>query len=142
MKLLNFIICDDIRNEIGNKLSLMGIYDSSIEFSVTPDQKDRWPKSLRIGIFVKIKLEKNEEVNKFQMRKKSNDKEVELGGGPLNIPHDKKEKTINIVMINPNFIFEKPGNITFSIDFYDNSGGVIKSLSPDMTIEVKEKITN
>ena len=78
MKLLDFIICDDIRNELGNKHSLMGIYDDSIEFQVTPDNQNTWPKLLRIGIYAKVKTEDNEEVFKFKIRMKYNEKETVL----------------------------------------------------------------
>jgi hypothetical protein len=53
MKLVQFIVCDDIRKETGNKFSLMGIYENAIEFRVTPDKKDKWPKTMRLGIYAK-----------------------------------------------------------------------------------------
>ena len=70
MKLLNFIICDDIRNELGNKHSLMGVYDDSIEFQVTPDNQNTWPKSLKVGIYAKVKTEEYVDIGKASVEKK------------------------------------------------------------------------
>ena len=57
MKMLNFVVCDDVRNEMGGKYSIMGVYGNSIEFSVTPEKKDQWPKTMRTGFFITIQPE-------------------------------------------------------------------------------------
>jgi hypothetical protein len=60
MKLLNFIVCDDIRREIGNKHSLVGVYDDLVIHR--PSGLD--PKnsiSLKLGFFIRIALENEKE---------------------------------------------------------------------------------
>ena len=52
MKLNCFLICDDIRNELGNKQSLTGIYDDVINFSMKDIGK--WPKVVKLGIYEPI----------------------------------------------------------------------------------------
>ena len=47
MKITDFIICDDVRMEIGNKISIMGIYNDSIILSV-PGAETTWPVPLRL----------------------------------------------------------------------------------------------
>ena len=140
MKLLNFIICDDIRNELGNKHSLMGIYDDSIEFQVTPDNQNTWPKLLRIGIYAKVKTEENEEVSRFKIRIKYNEKETVLLDRILNLPKIKTSKKINIAFVHSAFKFENPGNIEFFLDFYNQKKELIAILSPEFAISVKEKV--
>ena len=49
MKINSFIICDDIRSEVGNKKSLMGIYTKELVFSVTAEEAGVWPKDLVLG---------------------------------------------------------------------------------------------
>jgi len=119
MKLLNFIICDDVRKELGNKQSLMGVHDDSIEFQVTPDNQNMWQKSLRIGIYAKVKPKDNEEVFKFKIRMKYNEKETALVDSSLTQPKIKPFNKIVISLVNDNFKFESPGNIRFFLDFYN-----------------------
>ncbi len=140
MKLLNFIICDDIRNELGNKHSLMGVYDDSIEFQVTPDNQNTWPKSLKVGIYAKVKTEDNEEVFKFKIRMKYNEKETVLVNGALPQSKITPFNKIVISLVNGYFKFENPGNITFFLDFYNQKKELIATLSPELVISVKEKL--
>ncbi len=143
MKLNQLIVCDDIRNETGNKFSLMGIYERSIEFFVTPDKKDSWPKIMRIGFYIKLGFEKNEDIRmlkEFKLLMKFDDKEFELGAGLLNIPDEKKPKSMSIFLVHPNIVFDKPGKYFLTFDLYNKSREKIASFSPDDPLEVKEKI--
>jgi hypothetical protein len=143
MKILDFIICDDIRREMGNKHSLIGMYDESIEFTVPPDKTNIWPKAIRIGLYIKIKVEDNEEISEIKMRMKFNDKEVVLGVEPLKVPKTKpKMNIINIVLINPAFVFEGQGSINFFFDIFDDSQKLVATLSPDVAIQITEKVQN
>jgi hypothetical protein len=56
MKLLDFIVCDDIRQEMGNKPSLMGVYDNII-LPPSPEGDLKWPVALRLGFFIKFLME-------------------------------------------------------------------------------------
>lgn len=57
MKILDFIVCDDIRREIGDKLSLMGIYNDEILFTGVAVT---WPQALRMGIYVRFVVEQRD----------------------------------------------------------------------------------
>lgn len=142
MKVLNFIICDDIRNELGNKKSLMGIYDDTIEFIATPEIKNIWPKMFRIGIYAKIKLEDEDEseISMFKLHIKYNNKKIDLGEGQVNTPKLKSSKKFNIAMVHPSFVFEEPGVIEFYFDFLNAEKKIIETISPDLKFEVKEKM--
>lgn len=54
MRAMDYIICDDIRNEIGNKFSLMGVFTNDIVVSTTAPGT---PFILRLGLFARIQLE-------------------------------------------------------------------------------------
>jgi len=54
MKITSFIVCDDIRNEAGNKISLMGVYNKKIIF--IKSKSSTWPSVLRIGILSEAKF--------------------------------------------------------------------------------------
>ena len=55
MNVVTFLLCEDIRQEVGNKLSLMGVYRDHVTL-----QNARWPVAIRLGIFTRINLEANE----------------------------------------------------------------------------------
>lgn len=57
MRVLDFIVCDDIRHEIGKKFSLMGVLTDSIQVVVAESGK---PFLLRIGLFARVLLEAND----------------------------------------------------------------------------------
>lgn len=145
MILTQFIVCDDIRNEVGNKFSLMGIYDAAIEFSATPDKKDQWPKTMRISFWVKLGFDEADEnitkINNFKFKMMLDGKEFEVGGGRIEAPSQvKKPKSLSMFIVHPNFAFQGPGNYKFLVEFYDQSGNKIQSLTPGTSIAVKEKL--
>jgi len=118
----------------------MGVYDDSIDFQVTPDNQNTWPKLLRIGIYAKVKTEGNEEVFKFKIRMKYNEKEIVLLDRILTLPKIKTSKKINIAFVHNAFKFENPGNIIFFLDFYNQKKELMATLSPEFVISVKEKV--
>jgi len=57
MKILDFIAAEDIRIEIGNKHSLIGIYSEKV---VLPIQGNiTWPFPLRLAVFIRISKEQD-----------------------------------------------------------------------------------
>jgi len=140
MKLQTFIVCDDIRTEIGKKHSLIGVYDDRILFNVTPDKKNTWPKQMKLGIFAKISFEELMPKS-FSFKMKYNENDVPLGEGSLNIKESEKNKNKFIVaIVNNNFLFDQPGKIKFTFVFFDESKKDIGSVSPDFELEVEELV--
>ena len=66
MKLIDFIVCDDIRTEINNKVSIIGVYDDTINFIVPESAAGAWPKILKLGIYIRLALENIEEHNNIK----------------------------------------------------------------------------
>ena len=58
--LKDFIVCDDIRTEINNKVSLIGVYNDTINFIVPESAANAWPKILRLGLFIRLILDDTE----------------------------------------------------------------------------------
>lgn len=139
MKIMTFIICDDIRRETGNKHSLMGVYDWKIIFNVMPDKKDSWPKRMGIAFYAVLDFE-NDKPHTFTLNMKYNGKEQLLGKG-VKGKLDKLEKNkCTLAMINKDFIFHEPGFIKFTFDFFDADEKEIASLSPDFDLEISELV--
>ena len=143
MKLVSFIICDDIRNEIGNKHSLIGVYDDSIEFGVSPKKKNIWPKSLKLGIFSRILFtdeELKQNIHSFNLSVKYNDELIELGNGILPDGLLNQSNKITIAIVNNNFIFKEAGQLNFIIKFFNNKKDNIGTVKPDINFKVAEKV--
>ena len=135
MKLVDFIICDDIRNELGNKHSLIGVYGESIQFKVPPVEKGKWPKVLKIAFFIRIKLEKDDDItklNKFKLNVIFNEKIKTLAEGVLTI--DLNSKGILLAIVFNQFVFENSGLMSVSIELMDSAGLAIHYF------EIPEKI--
>ena len=136
MKISNFIICDDIRYEIGNKMSLMGLYDSSIEFNV-PSSHNAWPQALKLGFFIKISKDSTEETPvSFIIKMVSKDAVVELGKGKLGIPKDGVQ-TFTLALVNNHVQFTQPGNVNFVFEFYNEKNELIEKLNPETALRIK-----
>lgn len=147
MKVLNFIICDDIRTEFGNKSSLMGIYNDSINFNITPDQKNQWPKAIRLGVYAQIKFEEDEkdsDVQSFSIEITQDGKNQIIMNAPLPpIPQmvkdsDKKGFVLNGIF--DKFKFPGPGETKFSFIFYGKKNIELYRVSPETGIIVQESI--
>lgn len=142
MKITNFIICDDVRTEIGNKHSLIGIYDGVIEFNVTQGTAGVWPKNLKLGLFAKLFAETEEEktkINRFKIKLIINGTEKILGENILNGKGNAVIPKITLVAVFNNFIFEGPGDYSFVLDFYDANGQLISSVKNLEPIKVSER---
>lgn len=77
MKLINFIICDDIRTEINNKFSLIGVYSDTFNFLVPEKSAEKWPKIVHLGFYIRLGIESIEEVKnigKLVLESKISDK--------------------------------------------------------------------
>lgn len=120
-----FIVCDDIRSELGNKYSLMGIYLDSVVFQRLKGSTEVWPKALKLGFYIRlVKEQEDMEVcpdSTFNFYSERDGKTELLGNGIIN---DRKAINQNgkfvITIIHNPFIFTKPDNIKFFIEFFNN----------------------
>lgn len=139
MKIQSFLICDDIRTEIGNKNSLIGVYDESIIFQVSSENQGSWPKQKQFGIFVKL-FNKNDNPSSFSFSIIYNGNTKTIIKNQKIIVRNKPIKKHNLVFMFNNFIFEKPGKLEFRFDFYDKNEKLISTLIPDSILEVREVV--
>ena len=78
MRLLDFVICDDIRNELGNKLSLMGVYTGTY---IIPDTIVKWPFPTRFGFFIRLLAEGEQPGHEFEFHiMRSGETKVKIDG--------------------------------------------------------------
>jgi hypothetical protein len=138
MKLNCFLICDDIRNELGNKQSLIGVYDDVISFSVPQTDIGKWPKVIKLGIYIKLEFEKEAEKASFQRIKLEysiNNETVVLldNSRPASLVTD--PKGLNIGAVVNQFVIKCPGQLSFHCIIYDKDNSIIHNFSKKIAVQ-------
>ncbi len=145
MKINSFIICDDIRSEVGNKKSLMGIYTKELLFSVTTEEAGVWPKDLVLGMMLdfSISTEIKKKAQKFKVMYSVNGVEKSLGEGEFKFPTDVQDQDEDFQMtifIKSLYRFESCGNLSHCVKIFDASGNEIVQATPTTELLIKENV--
>lgn len=143
MKITSFLVCEDIRNEVGNKHSLIGVLGNSLEFRVTPENKNRWPKRMKLGVFVGMKREgtdKENEIVGFAIKIDYNGMPSELGKGIFNTKDIPKANHISLAVVFNNFAFQESGEIRFTLDFLNSQNEIVETIPLDYILKVSETV--
>ncbi|MFK5926427.1 MAG: hypothetical protein QM483_07350 [Desulfuromusa sp.] len=109
MEVLAFLICEDIRPEMGGKFSLMGILSENLNIFRSGDNP--WPISINLAAYVKVKLN-DKRPDKFTFRISMGDEIIIDIADNLVAPEG--TKTLNIPMSFQAVSISKPGSLTFS----------------------------
>lgn len=131
LKIKDFIFCDDIRSEFGNKFSLMGIYGDRIKVNV----KSEAPKVVKLPIslmlrFLQEGLEQKD--YNFDLKIVFADKELATMQGTFS---SGSSPVISIPLAKIDFMFESSGELNF--DFAIKHGDVAElEFSAKIYIEI------
>jgi len=141
MRLIDFIICDDIRTELGDKISLMGIYEDAINFNVSANETGKWPKVMKIGFFIRIKAENDEvpRLNKFKLNI-NYDEKIKTIEGTLRPDIKKNAQVFRLVLLFQQFAFENSGVMSVNIELIDNAGQLMNTFEMSDKIKITENI--
>ncbi len=144
MKIVNFLLCDDIRKELGNKISLMGVYRDSIEFLVSADKSNSWPKKKQMGFLCDflISPEIAQIATNFQILITYLGKESIIAKGPMSQPQeiDSNLKPTRLSLLaSYMYAFPSEGRLEFKVELLDETQRVIESASPDVGFDVLER---
>ncbi len=136
MKLRDFIICDDIRIETGNKQTLVGVYQDTIDFPGTPADSDKWPKALKLGFFARILLESKDDLGfeeiSFNVRF-DDAEEIELSRGKVEI--SKMTPSVFVIsIVHGAMSFPREVRAQFFFRFYRSGQEVAKLDTPAVTV--------
>lgn len=116
MKITDFIICDDVRQEIGNKFTLVGVYDTDVRIQTPSPESLTWPLPVNLAIYSRLQLEpKDEGLDTFEMVITQDEKELARLQGKINIQHRDRAFPISARM--PGFPLPGPGLIKFHLRF-------------------------
>lgn len=117
MKFLDAIFCDDIRQEINNKLSLMGLYNDRMVLNINKENEITWPQPINLATLLRFTLdEESEKPNIFEFEYLLNKKNIIKINGELNITTNNKSQFQ--LILNGVGIPLEPGNLGFSIKLY------------------------
>ncbi|OGJ90694.1 MAG: hypothetical protein A2487_18020 [Candidatus Raymondbacteria bacterium RifOxyC12_full_50_8] len=138
MKLLDFIICDDVRQEVGDKFTLVGMYSDVIQMHLKGVKEIKWPVAMHLAMFTRFLYEKTDEKpDSFRIEFILEGKPLSYVEGNINLPADTGILNINSVM-NP-FFFTNQGVLSFIAQFKKDGKTKIE-IKPEYKLEIKVRI--
>ncbi len=115
MKFLDANFCDDIRQEINNKISLMGLYNDRIVLHIKNQNEISWPQPINLSALLRFSIKKYEErPDRFEFEYFLNKKNIVKIAGELHINTIDRFQLI----INGTGIPLERGNLGFLINLY------------------------
>jgi len=143
MKLNDFIICDDIRIEINNKVLLIGVYNDALHFMVPERAINTWPKILRLGLFIRLAIEDPEEQSKIGklVIESSIDGEVNFHAEQIVDPKELEPTPLRQMIISSvfnNINIPKTGNMEWSIAIFDKKNELIDKFNYPSNLKITE----
>jgi hypothetical protein len=143
MNVVDFLICDDIRTEIGNKYSIIGLYDDAITFNVPVVEKGKWPKIIKLGIFIKARFDNDQEkkqTGKFRLDVMLNEINKTIAEGELHFGEKKEATGINMAVVFNQFVFESPGLMSVKMVLLNHKNEEIASIEYPDKIKITETV--
>ena len=67
MKILDFLLCDDIRVEVKNKITIVGTYNDQLVFETLSGKEVSEVRSVRAAAYIKLLLYKEEGASSFRI---------------------------------------------------------------------------
>lgn len=132
MKLIDFILCDDVRNEVTGKNTIVGVYGDI----VIPIKKEdlKGPVNIRLAFYIRLLKTKDEvKPDSFFFEVFFNGKNYKKIEGPLQIPDE--VKFINLNFNADPFSIPGEGVFTFKLTFNKDSK-IIQVIEPDYNFQV------
>lgn len=130
MKIKELIVCDDIRQEIGNKITLVGIYSDKINIQLLPGAEIKWPIAMRLGTFVRFEDEQvDKDIDMIELEYSIGNKTVLNAGGPLVKPID--SSISSFITVIQYFPITQQGDLNITVKF--RTGTDVKQTFPNFS---------
>lgn len=143
MRIDSFIVCEDIRNEVGGKQSLMGVFGDSIVLEVPPAAQDQWPKALRLGIFIQMTLEEGDRgIGNLSFRIERNPAvgPERIAEGIIPIWKNKAVNKLAIAFVQNPFLVAGAGPATLKLTCFGDDGKEIGLRGNSITVRIDQKV--
>jgi len=134
MKLVDFIVCDDIRQEVGGKVTLVGVYEDRLMINVPNPDAMRWPAKLKLGFFIRLLNDGTAPaMDNFDLQVHCDKKTICRLSGPLKIK--KQRGLMNLFFVNSAVRFPSEGTLSVTL-LFKKSDDVVYEIKPDLNIKV------
>jgi len=130
MKIIDFILAEDVRKEFANQHSLIGVYNEKVSLGLPSDAP--WPRLFKLAIYARVaKADSEIWPDRIRICILHNDK---LVGAPIEGPVEvkKSESSYMQIVVNatPGVPFPSPGTLTVTLDLISNGEVVMSGKSP------------
>ncbi len=141
MKLIDFIICDDIRKEDNGKTILIGVYSDRMIFQIDPPGS-KWPLQKRLSLYFRLKKEIGDpEFDGFDLtidlKTQKSEKPHLLAEINGTITGSSTPESLVILEFSIPFVFIGPGKMVVAVKI-KKAGKVVSVLNPDYEMEIEE----
>jgi hypothetical protein len=137
--LLDFIVCDDVRNEVGEKSTLVGVYGEIVRIAAPEGQALSWPILMaKLGVFLRTKPVQEFVPDRFALSFTHNGVQVGRFEGELKVADPGRPYTLAVVA-SP-FPLPGPGKLQFHLTF--KKGDMTKQVPIDRTIAIEIEGSN
>ncbi len=134
MKLLDFIVCDDVRQEIGGKVTVVGVYGDGLNVHIPPGDIAGKP-VIKLALLARVLFEKSEEKpDSFYIDFNLNGKSITHVSGQLSVQAP-EISFLNIISILNQFAIPESGKLTFRIQFKLKEK-IISDIVPDYFLNI------
>jgi len=133
MKLLDFIVCDDIRNEVGEKLSFMGVFGDNITLQVQAGAPR--PISFKVSAFFRFLIEDTDPIpDSFRILTSLGKKESAKFEGTIGVVG--RPKLLGLALPPVVVAVTEPASLSFRVVLSAN-GRIILDDTPPYGVEVQ-----
>ncbi len=134
MKLIDFIICDDIRQEVGGKVTLVGVYEDRIMINTPSPDAVRWPVPLRLGFFIRLLNDGSAPgIDGFDLQVRCSGKIICRLSGPMHIPPH--HGLMNLFFVNSSV--RVPGEGALGVELiFKQAGSAVCAIRPDLATRI------
>jgi len=143
MKITDFLVCDSIRHEVHDQVSIIGVYMDGIVFHVPPSDKDTWPKQKTICIFMRAAIEDKDITNlirKIKVFALFKDEKYPLGEIPVNLEKDGAKQRVVLSATLGNFAFKAEGTFSIQLVLINDSSEEIEKIRPLNSLSIREVV--
>jgi hypothetical protein len=117
MKFIDILFCDDIRHELNNKLSVMGLYNERLVLNTNKENVITWPQPINLSALLRFSLDaQDERPSSFEFTYLLNKKDILQIKGDLRLIDESRFQLI----LNGLGIPLEPGQLGFSITLYNH----------------------
>jgi len=130
MRLLDFIVADDVRREMGNKISVMGVFNESISLDMLPDAT--WPVLFRLGLYIRVLIDEADEIpDRFLLKIFHNEATIaEFGGNISLLSQEERPKLITLPLIANPLPIPSTGVLNFQLELFRGDMNLLLTTSP------------